>query len=178
MKTSKFLGGLLVAASALSSQFASAATTGVITFQGALVADTCTVTTGAANNFTVTLPSVQTSTLTSAGQVGGVTPFTIGLTGCSPSVPIRAQFSAGTAGLNTDYMKNTGLAGNVQLQLLNSAGAPIALSQSTAALQGDVLKTTDATGAATLVYSVQYYATGATTAGSVASNVNYTIVYN
>lgn len=178
MKTSKLLAAILVAAGTLFSQFAPAATTGVITFQGALVADTCTVTTGANNNFTVTLPSVQTSTLTSAGQTGGLTPFTIGLTGCSPSVPVRAQFSAGTAGLSNDYMKNTGLAGNVQLQLLNSGGAPIALSQSTAALQGDTLKTTDATGAATLSYSVQYYATGATSAGSVTSNVNYTIVYN
>ncbi|WP_160167919.1 fimbrial protein [Caballeronia insecticola] len=160
------------------SQFASAATSGVITFQGALVADTCTVTTGTNNNFTVALPSVQTSTLASAGQIGGTTPFTIGLTGCSPSVPIRASFAAGSAGLAGDHMKNTGLAGNVELQLLNSSGTAIALSQSTAAAQGDTLQTTDATGAANLAYSVQYYAKGTTTAGSVLSNINYTIVYN
>ncbi|HBD33621.1 MAG TPA: hypothetical protein DC084_08515, partial [Cupriavidus sp.] len=45
-----------------------------ITFNGALLADTCVVNAGAGDNVTVTLPAVQASILTTNGQTGGETP--------------------------------------------------------------------------------------------------------
>ena len=45
-----------------------------ITFNGALLADTCVVNAGAGDSFTVTLPAVQASILTTNGQTGGETP--------------------------------------------------------------------------------------------------------
>lgn len=178
MKTSTILFTTLAAASALASQLASAdPTTGTITFTGALVADTCVVNTGA-NNIQVTLPSVETSTLTSAGQTGGNTPFAISLTGCSPQVPVRALFSGSNVISSSGHLQNNGLATNVDLQLLNSASQPIALNGADGPTQGDTLQQTDSTGAATLNYMARYFATGATGAGSVNSNVTYQIIYN
>lgn len=181
MNTSKILIASIFAVSAMASQFASAApTTGTITFTGALVADTCIINGGASNDFSVSLPSVQTSSLAAAGQTAGDTPFSIALTGCSPSVPVRAFFSSASSGIDgaTGRLKNTGLATGVEVQLLNSASAPIALNNSTAATQGDTIKTTNATGGATLTYTARYFASAATSAGSVNSSVMYEIVYN
>lgn len=180
MKTSHIFIGAILAVTALASQLASATpTTGTITFNGALVADTCLISSGS-NDFSVTLPSTQTSVLTAAGQTAGDTPFSIVLTGCSPSVPVRAFFSSASSGIDgtTGRLINTGLATNVQVQLLNSASTPLALNGASAATQGDTLKTTNATGAATLNYTARYYASGATGAGSVISSVMYEVVYN
>jgi major type 1 subunit fimbrin (pilin) len=118
--------------------------------------------------------------LVAAGATAGDTPFSIELTGCSPSVPVRAFFSSASSGIDgaTGRLKNTGLATNVEVQLLNSASAPIALNGANATAQGDTLKTTNATGAATLSYTARYFASGATGAGSVNSSVMYEIVYN
>jgi major type 1 subunit fimbrin (pilin) len=145
-----------------------------------LVADTCLISGGGTNDFAVTLPSTQTTDLADAGETAGDTPFSIALTGCSPSVPVRAFFSSASSGIDgsTGRLINTGLATNVQVQLLNSASAPIALNGANATAQGDTLKTTDASGAATLDYTARYYATGATGAGSVKSSVMYEVVYN
>lgn len=181
MKNSRILLASIFAVSAMASQLASAApTTGTITFNGALVADTCLINGGGTNDFTVTLPSVQTSALISSGQTAGDTPFAIALTGCSPSVPVRAFFSSASSGIDgaTGHLKNTGLATNVSVQLLNSANSPLALNGASAATQGDTLKPTDALGAATLNYTARYFASGATGAGSVNSAVMYEIVYN
>ncbi|CAM2766637.1 major type 1 subunit fimbrin (pilin) [Pseudomonas gessardii] len=180
MNTSNSLIASIFAVSAMASQFASATpTTGTITFTGALVADTCLIG-GGSNDLSVSLPSVQTTSLAAAGQTAGDTPFSIVLSGCSPSVPVRAFFSSASSGIDgaTGRLKNTGLATNVQVQLLNSASAPIALNNATAAAQGDTLKTTNATGAATLTYTARYFASDATGAGSVNSSVMYEIVYN
>lgn len=180
MKISSIVLGSVFVLSAMAAQLASAATTGTITFNGALVADTCVINGGGTNNFTVTLPSIQTSSLTAAGQTSGDTPFAIALTGCSPSVPVRAYFSSASGGIDgsTGHLNNTGAATNVALQLLNSAGTPLALNAANAGLQGDTLKTTDALGAATLNYTARYFATDVTGAGSVRSSATYEIVYN
>ncbi|MNN44653.1 Fimbrial protein [compost metagenome] len=95
-------------------------------------------------------------------------------------MPVRAFFSSASSGIDgsTGRLINTGLATNVQVQLLNSASAPIALNGANATAQGDTLRTTDASGTATLDYTARYYATGTTSAGSVNSSVMYEIVYN
>jgi major type 1 subunit fimbrin (pilin) len=127
----------------------------------------------------VTLPTLPAASLGASGTTAGSTPFQIVLTGCPTQIPVRSQFSAGSAGITTDRLNNTGSAGNVQIQLLNSSSAPMMLSQATAATQGDVQVVTDPAGAATLAYTARYYANGgASTAGSVTSNAVYTIVFN
>jgi major type 1 subunit fimbrin (pilin) len=180
MKINKLFLAMVIGAGALASQFASAApTTGNITFNGALTADTCVVTNGTSGNITVTLPTLPAANLSAGGTTAGSTPFQIVLTSCPTLIPVRALFSAGSAGITTDRLNNTGSAGKVQIQLLNSASTVMTLSQTTAATQGDLQVVTDATGAATLKYTAQYYANGgASSAGSVTSNAVYTIVFN
>ncbi len=179
MKSLKLISALIIAGGALASQIAAAApTSGTITFNGALVADTCVVDAGAGNSFAVTLPSVQTTAFTGVGNAQGTTPFTIALTGCSVGVPVRAFFSGANINGTTGNLTNLGVATGVEVQMLNSTNAVINLAGADATAQGDTLLTTDATGAATLGYSAQYLSTAAApTAGSVTSNVNYEIVY-
>lgn len=171
---------LLASAGLTAATLASAApTSGTITINGALTADTCVVQNGTNGDITVTLPTLAATSLASAGATAGDTPFQIKLASCPTSIPVRALFSAGSAGIATDRLNNSGSATNVQVQLLNASSAPLALSQATAAAQGDVQVTTDATGAATLGYTARYYANGgAAGAGSVTSNAVYTIVFN
>jgi len=171
---------IVVATGSMASSFASAATTGLITFTGALTADTCLFTNSGGNNFSFTLPSEAAATVTGAGVTGATTAFNISMTGCAASVPIRAQFSAGTQGIVNDRLTRNGVASNVQMQLINAAAgnAPILLSQATGILQNSPMVMSDATGAVVLPFGVRYYATGVTTAGSVTSTVNYQITYN
>ena len=78
----------------------------------------------------------------------------------------------------TGRLKNaTGSATNVDLQLLTAAGTAIDLSKAYGSQYtgqtGNI-----ASGVATLEYAVRYYATGAATAGNVASSLTYSVVYN
>jgi major type 1 subunit fimbrin (pilin) len=87
---------------------------------------------------------------------------------------VYAYFEQG-ANVNADgRLTNTGTATNVDLQLLsgndvlNAGSTEQTTSPKTVALTA---------GAGTLTYSAQYYATGAATAGTVLSAVNYSINY-
>lgn len=142
----------------------------------------CTVTAG--SNFTVTLPTVAASALATSGQVAGTTPFSIALSGCPNGVSVATNvFSGGTVDASTGNLKNSGGAANVEVQLLNGAGSSnaanysaINLSQTTASAQNSGLYNI-VNNAVTFNYYVQYYATGAATAGTVQSSVQYTITY-
>ncbi|MDR5802230.1 fimbrial protein [Caballeronia sp. LZ001] len=158
------------------------ASDGTITFNGALTATTCTINGNgtSSKDFTVTLPTVSTSTLTASGQTAGTTSYNIALTGCAP---VTATSEAGVfyeAGATVDandgrLIVATGGAGNVKLQLLNADGSMIKAGYSRE-LQN--VKSADiSSGAASLSYQVQYYATGATTAGAANSSVIYSIDY-
>jgi len=156
---------------------------GQIQFSGELVAQTCTidvngtVTPAAA---TVTLPTVSTGALTAAGNTTGQTGFQISLSNCTgPAKSAAAFFENGptvdvaSGNLNTQ----AGGAANVQLQLLDASNGNVIKA-------GDMLQTLattkvnlDASGNAKLPYAVQYYATGATTAGTVNSSVTYSVNY-
>ena len=175
----QFILGIL--ATALSS--ATHAYDGTITFNGKVVAQTCSVTTGS-KNLTVTLPTVSANSLNSSGEVVGLTPFTISLEGCNTAAAtgvqsVKAYFEPNAS---TDYTTgnltntNTSGASNVQIQLLNADGVKaIKLGQAAAAQDVDAVTINDAI--VTLRYNARYYATGAATAGDVASTVNYTIAY-
>ncbi|NMV41359.1 fimbrial protein [Ralstonia insidiosa] len=161
------------------------ASDGTINFSGELVAQTCTidvngtVTPAAA---TVTLPTVSTGLLTTAGQTTGQTGFQIGLSNCSgPAKSAAAFFESGATvdplSGNLKTTTGTGAANNVQLQLVDASNGSVIKA-------GDGLQhltTTkialDASGNAKLPYAVQYFATGATTSGTVNSSVTYSIDY-
>ncbi|EHC4280972.1 F17A fimbrial adhesin [Escherichia coli] len=178
MRKIQFILGILAAASSS----ATLAYDGTITFNGKVVDQTCSVTTGS-KNLKVTLPTVSANSLDSSGKVVGLTPFTISLEGCNTAATgaqnVNAYFEPNA---NTDYttgnLTNTASSGasNVQIQLLNADGVKvIKLGQAAAAQNVDTVAINDAN--VTLRYNAQYYATGVATAGDVTSTVNYTIAY-
>lgn len=154
------------------------ASDGTITFNGALTASTCTITGG--GNQTVTLPTLSTAMLATAGATAGGTAFSISVTACTAGLTTaKAYFEAGVnTDLATGRLKSTGAAANVQIQVLNGdTGAVMNLAAPSVAAQGGPAGGLTA-GAGTENYIAQYYATGATTAGPVTSSVTYSMVYN
>lgn len=176
MKT-KLLSAAIVAGAAIASQSAFA-TDGTITFNGTLTAQTCEIASSiGGKDFTVTLPTISTSTLNAPGRTAGDSGFSILLTNCTPdSGPVRTHFEAGsTVNASGRLVQQTGTATNVEIQLLNGDGSIIKAGDPVAS-QGSK-PTTIASGAATLPYIGRYFATGATTAGTVNSYVTYSIAY-
>lgn len=152
------------------------ASDGTITFNGALQTTTCTITGG--GNQTVTLPTLATSALPSAGTTAGGTGFSIAVTGCSSGTTATAYFEAGAnTNMTTGRLVNTGAAGNVEIQVLNASGTVVNLAGSSVAAQGATAANISG-GAATENFIARYYATGATTAGAVTSSVTYSMIYN
>ncbi|MBS3046394.1 fimbrial protein [Enterobacter mori] len=174
---------VLAIAMSLPTAMVAAASVGTVTFNGNINSNTCAV---AINNgtadATVTLPTVSSSVLGSAGQTAGSTNFTMDLTGCSTgtgaATAVRAYFESGAnVNASTGNLKNstaTGSASNVEVQLLDSAGTVLKAGDNS---QRSNPATALTSGAATLVYSAQYYATGAATAGTVNTSVTYSIDY-
>jgi len=179
MRTVTLFVGLVVAATS----FAAAAVDGTITFNGEVTDKTCTIATPQGKDFTVTLPTVSSSTLAVAGQVAGRTPFSINLTDCNPG-DVATYFEPGaTIDLSSGRLNNTAAANaaaQVQLQLLgdNSSFLPVVTAGAGSAQANSQWVTVAADGSANLNYFVEYYATGAATPGEVTSSVKYTIIYN
>lgn len=71
------------------SPVAAQAADGKVTFNGEVIENTCTVVN---KDKTVTLPTVQRSALSSAGETAGVVPFTIDLTSCTPGADVSVYF--------------------------------------------------------------------------------------
>lgn len=158
---------------------AQAASTGTITFNGELTANTCDVTIdGQPTDATVILPTVSTGTLPDTGRTAGDTRFMMELTNCSTTENVSAFFQAGASVDSNGRLINSGTATQVSLQLLDgsSAGLDVINIGSQDQVANTVYKATSG-GAASLPYTVRYYAEGATTAGTVVSNVVYSIQY-
>lgn len=161
---------------------AQAASTGTITFEGELTANTCDVKVdGQEADATVILPTVGTNQLNGPTLTAGDTGFTMALTNCSGTLETASAFFEAGASVDptTGRLKNlTGTAANVSLQLLDASNSGQAVIQAGNANQ--VVNTTyvDVSGgSASLPYTVRYYAEAATTAGTVISNVVYSIQY-
>ena len=154
---------------------------GTITINGQVTDKTCTVNAGTTKDFTVTLPTVSQSVLAVAGNTAGRTPFTINLTGCTAGSKVATYFEPGaTVDFNTGRLNNaTGTATNVQVQLLgsNNTAIPVLAAGAGGIQTNSQLVDVSGTGAADLNYYAEYYATGASEAGSVATTVKYTIIY-
>ncbi|WP_114239623.1 fimbrial protein [Dyella sp. C9] len=157
---------------------------GTITFGGAVTAKTCTVKLNAGTNGsgTVTLPSVSTSAFSGLGTTAGETQFTIGVSGCATGMnTVATYFEAGpTVNSNGRLVVTTGGATNLDLQLLYSDGSIVTAGSAAATSGAGLANISSTTNSATLTYFVRYYQNSATapTAGSVASSVNYSMIYN
>ncbi|TCM69083.1 major type 1 subunit fimbrin (pilin) [Acinetobacter calcoaceticus] len=176
----KYQIGFMLVATALTSTSVLAAD-GVITFSGNVVGETCKVDVNGAGSATttVTLPTVNASSLATANQTAGTTPFNIALTGAgctSNSMTAKPYFEPETSKVNANgRLINTGAAKNVDIQLLNQAQAPIDLSKdSSSQLFATGNTTADKT---TYNYFARYFATGKSEAGPVNSSVSYSIIY-
>lgn len=148
-----------------------------------VVTPSCTIAAGS-QNIPVTLPGVPASSLSTTGQVGGRTGFSIAVTGCPSSVnSITTYFYGGNVDTATGNLVNNGSAKNVEIQLLNGpGGSAAALSEidlrgaQASAQQSSVFNVSG--GNAALNYYAQYIASGgAATAGSVSTSVTFTIAY-
>lgn len=153
---------------------------GTITINGEITAQTCQISgNGGGKDFTVTLPTVSTSALPTAGATAGRTPFNISLSNCSPnSGNVAVYFEPGAnVDSRTGHLKNTAASGAeyVQVGLLNADHSDINLGAGDGA-QNMQFVALDA-GKATLNYFAQYVATDAATAGTVTTNTLYSIVY-
>ena len=170
---------LLAAVAALAFGSSAMAADGTITITGTVTDTTCSIAVNDGTaNATVTLPTVSTSSLAASGDTAGTTLYTISLTECSGTSlgTAHAWYEAG-ANVDTDSgrLNNTsdGTTTNVQVQLLN---ADLGVITAGVTDQNDV--TVDISGGSgTLEYYAQYYATGVSTAGAVATSVDYTIEY-
>jgi major type 1 subunit fimbrin (pilin) len=167
----------VVSATALAPRTASAVD-GTITINGTINASTCKI--NGANSpaaVAVTLPTVSTTSLNAAGAVAGRTPFTLALTNCTGLTKATTFFEPGPT-INTDgNLKNaTGTATGVEVQLLNGADFS-AINLSAASGSQNSTQATLTGGAANLTYYAQYYATAAAAAGTVATSVQFTMLY-
>ncbi|MEA4655460.1 fimbrial protein [Klebsiella pneumoniae] len=166
------------------SPVAAQAADGKVTFNGEVIENTCTVVN---KDKTVTLPTVQRSALSSAGETAGVVPFTIDLTSCTPGADVSVYFEKDQYVSTEGRLKNTLSDGteaeNVDVELLNTRFTPINLAETPAAdgtiARPDVIPVAVAEqdGSASLPFYARYYATDAATAGKVATYVNFTVVY-
>ncbi|MBP0591986.1 type 1 fimbrial protein [Paraburkholderia sp. LEh10] len=153
---------------------------GVVTINGQLLANTCTVSgNGQGNNFTVTLPTLSTSELSAAGSVAGATGFNIALTNCTPTTGnVHTFWEYGPNTLADGNLQNNGTATKVEVQLLDYNGAMkvIDVSKADGAQNSQVVAIT--TGNASLQYAAQYVSpVGSATAGTVTTTVTYSMAY-
>lgn len=184
MKISKLSAvlALTVCATTIPSLSAQAAD-GTITFNGKVTDQTCTISTPGGKDFTVTLPTVSSSTLNAVSATAGRTPFAINLTKCSKG-QVATYFEPGsTVDFKTGRLNNqtkTNAATNVQIQLLgsNNQFLPILAATNNGAQTNSQWVTVANEGdSADLNYYAEYFATAAAGAGDVTSNVQYTIIY-
>ncbi|MBO3275234.1 fimbrial protein [Pseudomonas schmalbachii] len=155
---------------------------GTINIQGKVIDESCTIDGNSSRpvDKLVVLPTVSKSALASAGAVAGSRKFDFVLTNC-PAKTINVYFEPSHVNvLANGHLKNTEpaatAAGNVEVQFLNNAGAPINLRDGSGNTQ--TVTVAAAGGGGTLSYFAQYYATGAATAGDVKSAITYSLEYN
>ena len=158
---------------------------GLITFNGEIVAGTCTATIGTnetPGDGTITLPKVHTSVFSAAATTAGKTGFQIKLTGdgCtsvsgSSTITATPYFSYETNKVNNNgrvINTNTTSGGSVDIQILNHASSPINLTM----MPSDQLLSENSN--LTYQYYAEYYATASTVAaGPVTGSLTYNILY-
>ena len=129
----------------------------------------------------VNLPAVPAQRLDAAGKVAGSTNFAIPLNCAASGANVHVTLTDTTDAANRSTLltlKPASTAGNVKLRLSRSNGTAIAFGPDSA-IAGTtnqwLVGTTDATSSIPL--TVEYYATGAATAGSVQAGATFTLSY-
>ena len=182
------------AVATMGSLSAQAADIGLITFDGAVTDTTCTITTNNgvdANNVTISLPVVKKSDVegTTIDKGVGEKEFELKLTNCPDGQATASatftsqQFADLTNGTLKSDPTVAGHANNVNLALYNNASAD--KTRINIGLAGNNTQAADtSTGEGTLSYRVAYVpsadwakGTNDITAGSVNSNVTFTMTY-
>jgi type 1 fimbria pilin len=131
---------------------------------------TCSVLSGTENQ-TVFLPTVNVSSLTTAGQTAGQTPFQIKMS-CAPGIKVNIslQSVAGDSGVST-VLASTGSSSGVGVQVLDANRTAIAMSEI-----HNVINST--TGDTTIYFYAQYYRLASTLKpGPVNAAAVYTMSY-
>ena len=153
-----------------------------VNFSGEVTSQTCKFEGLSGGDFhNVAMGSVSQGLLQTVGQTAGATPFSLSLSGCTTNDDIDIKWGAANADQqNAGTLKNTestGAAQNVNIQLLKvKLGGNEAIDLNN---QNDSGKQHVTNGAQTYTfnYIAQFYATGASKAGSVKSNATIDIAY-
>ena len=134
------LGTLSVAALLASGPAAAQQTTNtnnaLLSFQGAVIDSTCTISSSAGDPMLITLPTVSTTAFGSVGATTGTTPFTITVKNCTASLTKAVPFFdyASTVAANANVnsagrLKNTTASGsNVELQISDPSAGVVGLN--------------------------------------------------
>ncbi|NVI82506.1 fimbrial protein [Janthinobacterium sp. BJB401] len=184
MKSQVRILAVLLAAAATQSAFAA---DGKINFEGVLSDSTCVVTVNGAVGpapATVKLPKISAAQLKTAAEVAGKTGFNITLSACTGTTTKAAAFfePGSTVDPLTHNLTNTIAdpavgAKNVQLQLLDGTNGKAIKAGDSAQVTDTEKVTKNTAGDTVLPYAVQYISTGLATAGTINSNVTYSISY-
>jgi major type 1 subunit fimbrin (pilin) len=166
----------------------SEASDGTITFTGAVVASTCTVSVnGGAASATVTLPTVDVASLGALTTAAG-TFFSMTVSGCTTvtgKTNVAIYFEAGpTVDEATSGLINTAASGsNVEVNLYNASGSTVVGTQinpGTGTHQPTTLSIANGGGEQWFYagYSAAGAGAGGATAGAVSTQVTYSLVYS
>ncbi|EJL88736.1 P pilus assembly protein, pilin FimA [Herbaspirillum sp. CF444] len=153
---------------------------GTVMITGSIVGSTCKVN-GGTPDFTVALDKVSDTSLKSAGSVAGRKSFLFNLTGCAASTAtdkkkIAVFFERGDTVNSAGRLSlsSGATATNVDVALFKQGAiAPLVIGATDTVDFVDV----DTNGAAQIAYDAAYYATAKAGAGTVVTNVKYTLVY-
>lgn len=153
---------------------------GTINFQGLIVQDSCVVSvTGGTSSTLVTLPTVEVGDLQNAGDISAESaPFKFDVTGCdavNAANGVSFQLSGSYDANDQNLLSNTGAATNVGIELLEDR-QPIQFAGNTHTTTSIAV---DANGdGSSKSFIARYKATDAATAGTVASSVNWQLIFN
>ncbi|GHD90028.1 MULTISPECIES: fimbrial protein [Pseudocitrobacter] len=166
-------GSLLVSANAM------ALSDNTITFQGEVTDETCSVAiNGNQATPVVLLPTVSSTDLGASGDTAGPVTFDIGLTGCTGDTTNATKISTvfvGNQVTTNGNLGNTGTASNVEVQILDTKGTEINLTNGFTGTGDLTLAAGEKEVSAT--YTAQYYANGKATAGTVEATMQYAVSY-
>ncbi|EMH1202721.1 TPA: type 1 fimbrial protein [Serratia marcescens] len=180
MKKSSAIVFTLLGLSGLAGQ-AQAASSGTISFSGTVTETTCDVlVNGQGANASVMLPTISTKQLSDPSTGRGRTAFKLQLKGCEGSLKYAtAYFEPGSNVDSNGRLRNLGgSAKNVVLQLRDGS-----VADNPVIVAGDISQLANASyqnitgGTATMEYLVEYLGVGTLSAGTVVSNVVYSLHY-
>jgi len=147
----------------------------LISFAGTVTSDTCGI---ASASRPVSMPSVSTYALPTAGSTAGQVSFTLNLTGCSAGLTGANPYFEGSFLVNSSGRRlvASGTTINTVLQLLKTDGTAINLAGGPGAQNAPSAPIAGSTGSITM--HARYCATCSGSAGSFSTKVTYSTIVN